>query len=481
MKRLLFASLLFGCCVGMPAQSEIESFQQYRQDMLKRYDNYRRDLLNSYADYLDKMWEQVEGKRPQQRFHRPKPHTVPTAPSPQPADPQCPANPMPEPTVTPVPHPIPTEPFPQTPPPCNPVRQQVAVNFYGLQLTLPKVKLPTDHLAQFANGDAIKALNASNFETEAFPAFRQQVEKMQLADYFVLELVAAYTKSLLPQASKEARANLELYMLLLNGYDVRPGMDSGTPLLLVPYAQQVYSHSYSTLGDANYYVYNADLEKNNEVGTFRTPPFSSPLTGLRALDLVIHRPMQMNGNRFHYSHSYNGIQIEGTLDERLMKMVLHYPQMPIPCYAQSVLEEGVHREVESQMKAQIGTQKNLKNVNSLLHFVQQGFDYATDDEQFGFEKPFFFEELLYYPKCDCEDRSVFYATLLRALWQVDNHLVGFPNHECVALSLPGENIVGTFYTRDGANYYISDPTYLGSDTGMCAPNYLNCTPDVQPW
>lgn len=36
------------------------------------------------------------------------------------------------------------------------------------------------------------------------------------------------------------------------------------------------------------------------------------------------------------------------------------------------------------------------------------------------------EELLYYPQCDCEDRAVFYAYLLRYVLNLDCHLVKYP-------------------------------------------------------
>lgn len=231
-----------------------------------------------------------------------------------------------------------------------------------------------------------------------------------------------------------------------------------------------------------FYIFTPDLGKlQGDEARFRTPQFSAPMSELHNVDLVIRKPLNVKGDKHNYTLTQGGITVKGTVNERLMKMVYKYPQMPVPCYAQSVLDNDTRREVEEQIKTQIGTQASLSSVNRLLHFVQSAFAYATDDEQFGFEKPYFFEELLYYPKCDCEDRSVFYATLLRRIMGVNNHLINFPGHECVSIALPGESISGSYYEQDGLQYYISDPTYIGANTGLCMPQYRSTAPRVEPW
>lgn len=154
--------------------------------------------------------------------------------------------------------------------------------------------------------------------------------------------------------------------------------------------------------------------------------------------------------------------------------------MPIPCYARSILFPDVRQEIVSQLKDQLKDLELQIAVDKLLHFVQYAFPYATDDEQHGFEKPYFFEELLYYPKCDCEDRSVFYAYLLREVLGVENHLIHFPGHECVAVCL-GRTLHGDGYMYKGKQFYISDPTYMGASTGMCMPDYRSTNPQVEEW
>ena len=42
----------------------------------------------------------------------------------------------------------------------------------------------------------------------------------------------------------------------------------------------------------------------------------------------------------------------------------------------------------------------------LLDFVQSAFVYEYDDKVWGDDRAFFAEESLFYPYCDCEDRSI---------------------------------------------------------------------------
>ena len=48
-------------------------------------------------------------------------------------------------------------------------------------------------------------------------------------------------------------------------------------------------------------------------------------------------------------------------------------------------------------------------VNMILSYMNYGFKYMTDDNQFNREKPFFPDENFYYPYNDCEDRAILFS------------------------------------------------------------------------
>lgn len=146
-------------------------------------------------------------------------------------------------------------------------------------------------------------------------------------------------------------------------------------------------------------------------------------------------------------------------------------------YAVSQVCPSLRADIVAQMKRNLAGLSQTEAVNKLLQFVQSGFEYATDDDFHGFEKPYFLEEILYYPKCDCEDRAIFYTYLLWNVLGVENHILNYPGHESAAVLL-NDNIKGTSYTHNGKRFLISDPTYIGSVTGMCMPMFESTAPKI---
>ncbi|MBN1542857.1 hypothetical protein JW992_11980, partial [candidate division KSB1 bacterium] len=113
--------------------------------------------------------------------------------------------------------------------------------------------------------------------------------------------------------------------------------------------------------------------------------------------------------------------------------------------------------------------------NLLLRLVQTGFDYQTDDQQFGREKFFFPEEILHYPYSDCEDRSVFFSWLVHNLLSLDVIGLDYPGHVATAVRFddppPGDTVV-----HRGAKYTICDPTYINAEAGASMPQLKNVNP-----
>ena len=161
----------------------------------------------------------------------------------------------------------------------------------------------------------------------------------------------------------------------------------------------------------------------------------------------------------------------------LIQVMKQFPQIPIPAYAMSKGDSKARNQVLNQMKQFIQNMNELEAANFILQFIQS-FDYATDDEQFGYEKPFFVEEILYYPKCDCEDRAIFYHFLVSNLLRNDVHLVHYPNHECNAVNF-SQKLNADCYMYQGKQYVICDPTYIGASIGMCMPDFKNTRPEVE--
>ncbi len=93
-------------------------------------------------------------------------------------------------------------------------------------------------------------------------------------------------------------------------------------------------------------------------------------------------------------------------------------------------------------------------------FVQNAFDYQTDQEQFGREKFLFPDELFKYSASDCEDRSVLFAWLSRNLLDLKVLGLAFEGHMATAICLEGAE--GAGFEHEGCRYVVADPTFIGA-------------------
>lgn len=178
------------------------------------------------------------------------------------------------------------------------------------------------------------------------------------------------------------------------------------------------------------------------------PPASPPTDRDlgRNVDLIIN-DLRLPEKMKEFDLQQGQLHITGTYNENLMPVLYKYPQMATEDFATSVVSPQTRADIVKQFKIQLAGKSELEAVNALLRFTQSAFRYATDDAFHGFEKPYFFEEMLHYAKCDCEDRSIFYTYLLWNVLGVENHLIAYPGHESASVCL-SEPIGGDNYTHN---------------------------------
>lgn len=250
---------------------------------------------------------------------------------------------------------------------------------------------------------------------------------------------------------------------------------------MIPFEQTVYARTYLQLGGNKYYIFYDSKAEEKKLPSISTCNLPERFSTRKSIDLSFQTPLALpNIQLIEFQLTDGNLSVNGTISKALISMLTHYPQMPIPIYATSILSNDVRQQIVEQLKTQLTGLEKLEALNALLHFVQYAFRYATDKQQFGYEKPFFLEEILYYPACDCEDRSIFFAYLVRNVLNIDCHLINFPGHECTAVEL-SYPIKGVNYSYKGKKYYISDPTYIGATIGMCMPDYLQIQPVIELW
>ena len=475
---LIMLATVEGCSTVAFAQNHSDktvnqSFDDFRKQLHGEFDSFRSGVLKDYHQFLEGVWQEYDAFAGRKRSAVPKPALPPVV----------------EGTPLPVSSPVPaseTEPQPAVKPlpvaPSEPVSRGVSFLFYCMEMSLPAIDWEScpEGVDAKAFGLRWQWLDRKRVAETLVPAFRQTVQQYGLNEWLAFELVRAYADVAGKQQSAVTRMSLAHYLLLHYGFDVRVGVtEAHAPVLLAAVREMMYERSFSSMGDRRYYLFYDNAASNQDKSVrFATYPLPEGTDNGRPVSLLFKHGLCLPYVPHTFHFQYGGLELQGEMNGNLFPLVGHYPSMELVSYAKSCLDASVREKMVGSLKAQLEGKSRLDAVNALLRFVQSAFEYATDDEQHGFEKPYFWEEMLFYPKCDCEDRSLFYSYLLWEVLGVENHVVTYPGHACVAVQVDGLSD-GVFYEHEGRRYYISDPTYIGAVTGMCMPQYAAQKPEIQ--
>lgn len=173
------------------------------------------------------------------------------------------------------------------------------------------------------------------------------------------------------------------------------------------------------------------------------------------------------------------------INENLIKFFDSYPTSTInedfgtrwAIYANTPLSQQAKKSLYPALRNTLNGKSQLDAVNRLLNFVQTAFVYEYDDKVWGGDRAFFADETLYYPYCDCEDRSILFSRLVRDLLGLKVVLIYYPGHLATAVHFT-EGITGDYIAMNGKRYIICDPTYIGAPVGATMPEMDNAKAKV---
>ena len=302
---------------------------------------------------------------------------------------------------------------------------------------------------------------------------RKLKKSLNLNDWGVFLFVREASKALC--ADENAAVVMQQFLLNELGYKSKMARraDRNQMLLFVAANCQVYGHPYFTKDGLNYYNLTSD-----DACQFYMCQEDSP-KAKNKLNMQLNHAPELNTGMVNTVHKNRSGSVEVAVDvpKSLMEFYNSIPQCDFSVYVNAEVNPSVSNKVLSTLAPLVNGKGEAESANLLINFVQTGFKYATDQEQFGYEKPFFVEELFYYPYCDCEDRAVLYSYLVRHLLKLDVVLLDYPNHIATAVCF-NENVSGDFVTVGGKKYVVCDPTYIGASIGKAMPQFKNVAAKV---
>ncbi|WP_288844541.1 hypothetical protein [uncultured Alistipes sp.] len=474
-RKILFTCVGLGCISSLSAQS----FEEYRRQALSDFDSYKaeeirkfkayRDKVNAeYAEYMRRAWSEYKALPADPVPPRPEP------PKPVVKDPDTkPSNaPIPFDNILPMPAPVlPPQPVAPLPVPEKPVRPSFSFAFYGTPCT---VGLEERHRFSLAGVDENKVAEA--WELLSSDTYLSVVaeclswrDRLQFCDWGYVRFLERMTTSFFGTDKPNEACLLQMYILTQSGYKVRIARADDRLVLLLPSKNNIYEYAYLHIGGCKYYVADASMRQKQFYVFDREFPkeqfFSLRIPREPLLSMRAAYARQLTAKR------YLEVSANVATNRNLIDFYDDYPLTDAwNIYAEASLSASVKKQLYPVLQKAIAGKNKVAAANILIDWVQTAFDYRTDDEQFGQERPLFADETLYYPYSDCEDRAILYAILIRDLLGLDVVLLHYPEHLATAVCF-GDDTSGDHLMIDGRKYIVCDPTYIGASIGETMPQY----------
>ena len=297
----------------------------------------------------------------------------------------------------------------------------------------------------------------------------------KLCDWAYLLMLQVLSDSFLGQDTNESTL-LCAYLYCQSGYQMRLGLGNNRLYLLVASKHQIYESAYWEIDDMFYYPFNCQEQSLEICGA--SFPNEQPLSLLvNESPLLVEIP---SDGRVLQSEYYKSMKVKISSDENLVSFFSTYPTSMLgdnfctrwSFYANTPMSERMKKQLYPSLQTAIKGKSQHEAANMLLNFVQTAFVYEYDDKVWGGDRAFFAEESLYYPYCDCEDRSILFSRLVRDLLGLKVLLVYYPGHLATAVHFT-QPVTGDYIMLNNQKYVVCDPTYIGAPVGATMPEMDN--------
>ena len=368
--------------------------------------------------------------------------------------------------------------------------QNFTINFYGKKLDFNvdnKLRLKNTGVKENEVANYFKEMSKMSKETsDLWKQIDNYVNTMGLNEWGYFCILRSLSEAMFSDIDNCVLFNF--YMLRNEGgfkVKIARGKDSNklTLLAVIDNSKEVYSYSFFRFNEDDntnlkYYSIYGGGNANESIYTYSNDEQNADLKQIgldfhNALNMGqcdVKRELSIQKIDDNIELPYNSAHI-AYLNDVPMTVFPIYFASPISIEAQKVFNEKLSEIKEEYTSVQF--------IDIILNFVQTAFEYKTDDQQFGYEKYFYPEEVIAYPYSDCEDRSALFAWLVTTY--TDAKVIGlqYEGHLATAVYLGEDvNINGDAFSYAGKKYYVCDPTYINASIGMTMPQFKDKMPKL---
>lgn len=368
--------------------------------------------------------------------------------------------------------------------------QNVTINFYGKKLDFnvdDKLRMKNKGVKETDVADYFKEISKMSKETsDLWKQIDAYVNTMGLNEWGYFCILRSLSESMFSDIDNCVLFNF--YMLRNEGgfkVKIARGKDSNklTLLAVIDNSKEVYSYSFFRFKETEntnlkyYSIYGGGGSKES-IYTYNNDEQNA---GLKQIGLDFHNTLNMG--QCDVKRELNIAKINDKLELPYNSAHVAYlndvPMTVFPIYFASPLSIEAQKVFNEKLNAIKQEYTSVQFIDIILNFVQTAFDYKTDDQQFGYEKYFYPEEVIAYPYSDCEDRSALFAWLVTTY--TDAKVIGlqYEGHLATAVCFGDDvNISGDAFSYAGKKYYVCDPTYINATIGMTMPQFKDKMPKI---
>jgi len=459
-----------------------DAFDEFRKAVTEEFESFRQQYMDDFVEFMRNPWKEFEETKP---VPKPKDEPVPPVVMPE-EDKDKPIKDKPV-VIDEVVKPAPIEPQPKPVEPIDEVpvveEKTVGVTFYGSEL---KVRFDIDYKIRLSStdrnsiADAIGKLQPENYDNLLFDCLKLRSE-LNLSDWAYMQLLEKIAEKIQGKDSNES-ALLMAYLYVQSGYKMRLASDGSKIYMLYASKHIIFNQpSFDVDGEKFYgvkklptrlFICEAAFPKEKSMSLF--------------IPKIQHFASKPSETRTIVSKKYPDVKMSVSVNQNLMAFYNTYPTSMVDdnfmtrwaMYANTPMDNYVSTQLYQALRDKLKGLTQLEAVNVLLNWVQTGFVYEYDDKVWGGDRAFFAEESLYYPYCDCEDRSILFTRLVRDLLGLDCILIYYPGHLASAVEFKQGDVAGDYILLNGRKYIVADATYINAPVGRTMPDMDNKTAKV---
>lgn len=457
-------------------------FDEFKKANEKEFADFRDKANAEYSEFLRKSWELFDGKPPIPKPEYDEPVVPPVVAPKEDQDQEREDQELVIVEVVPEPEPLPAPaPVAPIPEPVFPVTSYLTFSMYGTSCSVRYDASGKPFLASY-DQEAVagyweKLMNSEEVDNLLYDCFDLR-EKMSLCDWAFYKMTESMSRALYPYNAEEATL-FQAYVMTQAGFRLRLGYSEEDRHFhfLMATECDMYGYPFWEMDDRHYYLLDgSDVESMNIVAA--DFPESLPMRLTIENDNLFAE--KLSESRSLVPEKYPDIRATVYTNVNLISFYNEYPQALVNndtrtrwrFYANVPIGYNVRESLYPQLSSAIAGKSELEAVEILLNFVQTSLVYEYDETVWGADRSFFADESLYYPYCDCEDRSILFSRFVRDLVGLDVALIYYPGHLAAAVKF-NEQVKGDYISIDDVKYTVCDPTYINAPVGLTMPDMDN--------